>query len=739
MNPESAWQATLRQLQMEMPRASFDTWVRDTRFLSLDEEIFTVGVRNDYARDWLENRLRSTVDRMLLGMINQSVSVRFVVEDRVGDDFNDEGGESDDSFDNADEGDQSKDEVQIEAVWESSYEQIVRPEKAIALNAYFLRHLRELGPDLAWMYIGFRQAAYSAGGRTGLKAARFSGKSIATLSGSAERTFWNRAARPETWKRLTGLVNLIAEEPLWDKKKVARAGSKFPKRLPRKFSVSMTLPLTAADTRSLTRWISDHIQSCGGPAGVLAAACETSMTELIPISNQKPEDGTPLTVRRIVHDLFADSLPVTDLDAFAERLHLHLMPPGDLLMITLFFVEHVLPLLGDGQGWMLSILRDRCWVDLDSGEKRNQVTVKGGYAEIAGWLGFSRAKTIWEWLRDPALQIYLRDQRGLDKSEAGESNKWNTPRVFEVLLDEVPGEIVQMVLSGTDPEVHFSALSEGDFSLGVARFRVSGGAFGSIGMARFTEPGDSIGNGFPAPGGAFGSMMVARFTEPGDSVCHDLSAPGGAFGSIGVARLAVPGGAFGSTGVARLAVTSGAFGSIAVARLAQFGGAIGRVFKLLNSLNQLLNTKTNSPTSSKKSEGKKTIENSGGTGVSISWDLNSLMRFNQVRVKSQAALNTCGASGQAFASWLIYAYTPAAAKLDDPVGNAIVRLCESPSSGAGGVSDRLAKLPPQKLKAAIEQSLTGFPVQLSGFESALGRASKDRKQELLERLFGDKA
>ncbi|MCX7100126.1 MAG: hypothetical protein NTX38_01165, partial [Methylobacter sp.] len=123
MNPESAWQATLRQLQMEMPRASFDTWVRDTRFLSLDEEIFTVGVRNDYARDWLDNRLRSTVDRMLVGMINQSVSVRFVVEDRVGDDFNDEGGESDDSFDDADKDDQPKDEVQIEAVWESSYEQ----------------------------------------------------------------------------------------------------------------------------------------------------------------------------------------------------------------------------------------------------------------------------------------------------------------------------------------------------------------------------------------------------------------------------------------------------------------------------------------------------------------------------------------------------------------------------------------------------------------------------------------
>ena len=36
MNVEQAWQSVLGQLQMEMPRASFDTWVRDTKtsFLS---------------------------------------------------------------------------------------------------------------------------------------------------------------------------------------------------------------------------------------------------------------------------------------------------------------------------------------------------------------------------------------------------------------------------------------------------------------------------------------------------------------------------------------------------------------------------------------------------------------------------------------------------------------------------------------------------------------------------------
>ena len=39
MNAEQAWQAVLGQLQMEMPRASFDTWVRDTRFIGWEDGV----------------------------------------------------------------------------------------------------------------------------------------------------------------------------------------------------------------------------------------------------------------------------------------------------------------------------------------------------------------------------------------------------------------------------------------------------------------------------------------------------------------------------------------------------------------------------------------------------------------------------------------------------------------------------------------------------------------------------
>jgi len=79
MNAEQAWQSVLAQLQMEMPRASYDTWVRDTRPTAYENGIITVGVRNAYARDWLESRLATTVSRLLIGILNSNVAVEFVV------------------------------------------------------------------------------------------------------------------------------------------------------------------------------------------------------------------------------------------------------------------------------------------------------------------------------------------------------------------------------------------------------------------------------------------------------------------------------------------------------------------------------------------------------------------------------------------------------------------------------------------------------------------------------------
>jgi chromosomal replication initiator protein len=79
MKAEQAWQAALGQLQMEMPKAAYDTWVKNADLVTYEDGVFIIGVGNSYARDWLESRLSSTVIRMLTGIMNRTVAVRFVV------------------------------------------------------------------------------------------------------------------------------------------------------------------------------------------------------------------------------------------------------------------------------------------------------------------------------------------------------------------------------------------------------------------------------------------------------------------------------------------------------------------------------------------------------------------------------------------------------------------------------------------------------------------------------------
>lgn len=84
-----AWMRVKETLQAEMPRANFESWVQDTQAVSYDGKVLTVGARNVFTRDWLESRLESTIERLLIGILSAKVTVRFVVAD-VGEEQNDD-------------------------------------------------------------------------------------------------------------------------------------------------------------------------------------------------------------------------------------------------------------------------------------------------------------------------------------------------------------------------------------------------------------------------------------------------------------------------------------------------------------------------------------------------------------------------------------------------------------------------------------------------------------------------
>ncbi|MFV1950184.1 MAG: chromosomal replication initiator protein DnaA [Anaerolineales bacterium] len=83
MEGKQAWQVALGQLQLEMPKAAFDTWVRDAELISVSDNIFQVGVHNAYARDWLDSRLKSTITKLLTGTLNRPIDIEFVINNSL--------------------------------------------------------------------------------------------------------------------------------------------------------------------------------------------------------------------------------------------------------------------------------------------------------------------------------------------------------------------------------------------------------------------------------------------------------------------------------------------------------------------------------------------------------------------------------------------------------------------------------------------------------------------------------
>ena len=75
------WHATQGQLQIELSKAIYDTWVRDVELSEFDGDELVLGAANNYARDWLTDRLKSTVERIVTGILGKEIAVRFVVYD----------------------------------------------------------------------------------------------------------------------------------------------------------------------------------------------------------------------------------------------------------------------------------------------------------------------------------------------------------------------------------------------------------------------------------------------------------------------------------------------------------------------------------------------------------------------------------------------------------------------------------------------------------------------------------
>jgi chromosomal replication initiator protein len=73
------WDAVLGQLQLEVSKANFRTWLSKTTGLDNPDGRFVVGVPNTFISEYLENNLRSLIEKALSSILHKEIRVEFCV------------------------------------------------------------------------------------------------------------------------------------------------------------------------------------------------------------------------------------------------------------------------------------------------------------------------------------------------------------------------------------------------------------------------------------------------------------------------------------------------------------------------------------------------------------------------------------------------------------------------------------------------------------------------------------
>ena len=74
---QDLWELALAELQVQVTRPNYETWLKDTVGLRFDNGFFVVGAPNDFATEWLSTKLRPLIAKTLTGIIGHPVDVTF--------------------------------------------------------------------------------------------------------------------------------------------------------------------------------------------------------------------------------------------------------------------------------------------------------------------------------------------------------------------------------------------------------------------------------------------------------------------------------------------------------------------------------------------------------------------------------------------------------------------------------------------------------------------------------------
>ena len=73
------WEIVEGELQLQLTSATFNTWLARSVPIIVNDSTLVVGLHNEHAREWIENRLHGMIQRTLAGVVGFDLNVKFDV------------------------------------------------------------------------------------------------------------------------------------------------------------------------------------------------------------------------------------------------------------------------------------------------------------------------------------------------------------------------------------------------------------------------------------------------------------------------------------------------------------------------------------------------------------------------------------------------------------------------------------------------------------------------------------
>src|SRR5437868_13390306 len=86
------WQSALTALERRFSKPIYEMWIKPLRLVSLNGNELLLAVQNNFARDWVENRLKTQIIEALAETFGTVFDLQFVVVEQPGETPAPEGG-----------------------------------------------------------------------------------------------------------------------------------------------------------------------------------------------------------------------------------------------------------------------------------------------------------------------------------------------------------------------------------------------------------------------------------------------------------------------------------------------------------------------------------------------------------------------------------------------------------------------------------------------------------------------